>query len=317
MDLLIDTDPAMGTLGRDPEDSLAITLAIASPDLTVRAITCVHGNVPVRHSYANAAHLLTLLGRADVPVAAGHEQPLLATGRREQLRWLAESDDHERVIPAAQHPYAVPRAVEVILRAARQYDGLSIVALGPLTNIAAALVTDPALSDRLDEVTIMGGAFEVPGNITPTAEFNFFMDPEAAPIVLDSGLRPVLVGLDVCHQTHLTRQQLAGTEFTTPLGRFVRRSCEAWLPTGDDDGPHLYDSLAMAAAIRPELLTLEPAFVSIETAGRTTAGTSTAWLPGRPSAWSRPDSGHNAFVATAVDVAAFETMFSERVLAEF
>ena len=94
----------MGTLGRDPEDSLAITLALASPELTVRAITCVQGNVPVRHSYANAAHLLTLLGRADVPVAAGHERPLLATGRREPLRWLAESDDHGASHPGSAAP---------------------------------------------------------------------------------------------------------------------------------------------------------------------------------------------------------------------
>ena len=105
-----------------------------------------------------------------------------------------------RAPPAARAtPYAQPRAVETILRTARTSDGLTIVAIGPLTNLAAALVADPALSDRLEKVVVMGGAFEVPGNITPTAEFNFFMDPEAAQIVLEAGVRPVLVGLDVCH----------------------------------------------------------------------------------------------------------------------
>jgi pyrimidine-specific ribonucleoside hydrolase len=92
MDVLIDTDPGMGTLGSDPEDSLAITMALASPELTVRAITCVQGNVPVRHSYANAAHLLELLGRTDVPVAAGAERPLLGARRCERCAgWRRET----------------------------------------------------------------------------------------------------------------------------------------------------------------------------------------------------------------------------------
>ena len=217
------------------------------------------------------------------------------------------------------HPIAQPRAVETILRTARTSDGLTIVAIGPLTNLAAALVADPALSDRLEQVVVMGGAFEVPGNVTPTAEFNFFMDPEAAQIVLESGVRPVLVGLDVCHHTHLTSRQIAATGFTTEFGRFVQRACAAWLPAAaasEDDGPHLYDTLAMAGAFRPELLTLEPAFVQIETASEAGAGTSLAWLPGRPSAWSRPDGGDNALVATGVDVAGFEALFADRVLAQ-
>jgi purine nucleosidase len=319
MDVLIDTDPGMGTLGSDPEDSLAITMALVSPEVTVRAITCVHGNVPVRHSYANAAHLLDLLGRTDVPLAAGEERPLLGMRRREPLRWLAERDAYERVIAVAQAPVANPRAVELILRTARTSDGLTIVAIGPLTNLAAALVADPALSDRLEKVVVMGGAFEVPGNVTPTAEFNFFMDPEAAQIVLESGVRPVLVGLDVCHQTHLTGRQVAATGFTTELGRFVQRACAAWLPAmaaSGDEGPHLYDTLAMAGAFRPGLLTLESAFVQIETASEAGGGTSIAWLPGRPSAWSRPDGGDNALVATGVDVAGFDALFTDRVLAQ-
>ena len=318
MDVLIDTDPGMGTLGSEPEDSLAITMALVSPEVSVRAITCVQGNVPVRHSYANAAHLLELLGRADIPLAAGEERPLLGTRRREQLRWLSESDARDRVVALAQPPYAQPRAVETILRTARASDGLTIVAIGPLTNLAAALVADPDLSDRLESVVVMGGAFEEPGNVTPTAEFNFFMDPEAAQIVLESGVRPVLVGLDVCHQTHLTRRQIAATGFTTELGRFVRRACASWLPGtagSEDHGPNLYDTLAMAGAFRPGLLTLEPAFVQIETASEAGAGTSIAWLPGRASAWSRPDDGDNALVATGVDVAGFEALFADRVLA--
>jgi purine nucleosidase len=317
VDVVIDTDPGMGTLGADPEDSLAVTLALASPEPTVRGITCVQGNVPLRHSYANAAHLLELLARTDVPLGAGAERPLLGERRDAQLRWLAERDGSERVIPAAEPPFPEPRAVDLIRCAARESDGLTIVAIGPLTNVAAALLADPELAERLERVVVMGGAFEVPGNVTPTAEFNFFMDPEAAQIVLDAGVHPVLVGLDACHRTHLTRTQLAGRGFESPLGRFVQRSCAAWLPTADDeDGPHLYDSLALAAALRPEILTLEPALVRIETTSDTLAGTSVAWLPGRASAWSRPDRPDNALVATDVDVEAFDALFDQRVLSQ-
>jgi inosine-uridine nucleoside N-ribohydrolase len=316
MDVLIDTDPGMGTLGCDPEDSLAITLALASPEVTVRAITCVQGNVPLRHSYANAAHLLQLLRRTDVPLAAGAERPLLGARRGEQLRWLAERDTYERVIAAAPPPDAQPRAVELIVRTAHESDGLTIIAIGPVTNVAAALVADPGLVDRLERIVVMGGAFEVPGNVTPTAEFNFFMDPEAAQIILEQGVQPVLVGLDVCHQTQLTTRLLAATGFQTDLGRFVQRSSAAWLPTADDEGPHLYDSLAVASAIRPELVTLEAAFVEIETASEALAGTSVAWLPGRPSAWSRPRGSENALVATGIDLAGFEALVTERVLAQ-
>jgi inosine-uridine nucleoside N-ribohydrolase len=317
MEVLIDTDPAMGTVGADPEDALAITMALASPEVTVRAVACVQGNVPVRHSLANARHLLELLGRRDVPVAAGSERPLLGARRPQQERWLAETNGWERLLPAAERPYASPRAVEVILRAARESDGLTIVAIGPLTNIAAALVADPELPSLLERIVVMGGAFEAPGNITPTAEFNFFMDPEAAQIVLDAGLRPELIGLDVCHQTHLTHEQVAAVEFKTPLGRFLQRACAAWLPTQDDDGPHLYDSLAMAAALQPRLVTLEPARVEIETVSVALAGTSAAWLPGRFSEWSRPDAPDNALVATQVDLDGFAAFFAERVLARF
>jgi inosine-uridine nucleoside N-ribohydrolase len=100
----------------------------------------------------------------------------------------------------------------------------------------------------------------------------------------------------------------------------VQRSCASWLPameTSDEKGPHLYDTLAVASVFRPELVTLEAAFVHIETTSKAVAGTSVAWLPGRPSAWSRPDGGDNALVATGVDFVGFETLFTERVLARF
>jgi inosine-uridine nucleoside N-ribohydrolase len=168
MDVLIDAYPGMGTLGAEPEDSLAIALALVSPDH--RAGHHVRRRQRAGASrYANAAHLLELLGQTDVPLAAGEERPLSGARRREPLRWLAERDAFDRILPVARLPFAVPHAVELILQTARASDGLTIVAIGPLTNVAAALVADPSLVHQLEAVVVIGGAFEVPGSISPTA----------------------------------------------------------------------------------------------------------------------------------------------------
>lgn len=318
MDLLIDTDPAMGTLGSDPEDSLAITLAVHSPEVDLRAVTCVQGNVPVRHSYPNARHLLDLLDRADTPLAAGSEQPLQPGRRPEQLRWLAEKDRWDRVVDFAEGPYPSPRAVEVIVDVARQSESLTIAAIGPLTNVAAALLADPTIADCIERLVVMGGVFEVAGNITPTTEFNFWMDPEAADVVLAHGLMPELVGLDVCHQTRLTPEQIDATGTGTELGRFVQKSCAPWFEAmriSGEGGLHLFDSLAVASVVAPEILVREPALIAVDCGDSHAAGTSIAWLPGRPSRWTRPDGPDNATVATSVDLEAFDAMFADRVLA--
>lgn len=275
MDVVIDTDPGLGTLGADPEDALAIALALASPELIVRALTCVHGNVPLRHGFGNAAQLLAVLGRTDVPLAAGHAGPL--EPHPEHARWLAERDGWERVVPTP--PLPEPRAVEVLAAAT------TVIAIGPLTNVAEALRSGVAF----ERVIVMGGAFTVPGNVTATAEFNLFADPRAAQLVLDAGVRPLFVGLDVCHQTHLPAKP-AGA-----LGALFAHAAAPWLAS---DGPYLYDSLAVAAAIRPDLLTVEPAHVRIAPDGTSRVG----------------DGPPNALVARAVDADAFHALLAERVL---
>lgn len=317
--LLIDTDPAMGTLSSDPEDSFAITFAARSPEATLSAISCVQGNVPVRHSHANARHLLDLIDRPEIPLAAGREQPSNPNRRPEQLRWLAEKDAWRRVIPPAERPYPAPDAVTLISDTARDAAGdLTVVAIGPLTNIAAALTADPDLAGRIGKLVVMGGAFEVPGNITPCAEFNFWMDPDAADTVLNSGLRPLLVGLDVCNRTKLTRDQIAATGIKTDLGQFVQKSCAAWfdaMEKAGEGGLHLFDTLSVAAALIPDLLRTEPAYVRLDTGTSVAQGASAAWLPGRPSEWSRPTETANADVAVDLDLDLFTRLFADRVLA--
>ena len=318
MDLLVDTDPGMGTVNSDPEDSFAITYAANSPEAQLRTVTVVQGNVSLRHGYANASHLMGLLDRRDVLLAPGASRPLAGPSvRRPQVRWLDDRDRRERVVPVADTPYAGPSAVEAIRRTVEQRPGLTVVAIGPLTNIAMALTAHPEIAAGIGRLVVMGGVFFEPGNISPTAEFNFYMDPEAAQVVLDAGLHPLLVGLDVCHRTHLSRDQMRAAQTGTPLGAFMEQACGEWFTTMEKEGKaglHLFDSLAVASALRPELLTTVPAWVSVETRGEHTAGTSVAWLPDRPTDWTRPEPASNADVAVDVDLEAFGALFTERVL---
>lgn len=309
----------MGTLNSDPEDSFAITLASNSQEATLVAITVVQGNVPLRHGYANAKHLLELLGiSGDIDLAAGASTPVAdRDARPEQYRWLDEKDSWERKIAAIDAPYPHESAVETIRRCAEQYDDLVIAAIGPLTNIAAAIREHPHIVDRISRLVVMGGAFEEPGNITPTAEFNFFMDPEAAQAVLDSGITPVVVGLDVCHRTSLSKTQLDIIGTKSELGMFVEESCAGWLTAMEAAGwagLHLFDSLAVAAALQPDLVSTEPVWMEIDTSQNATGGTSVAWLPNRPSGWTRPTEAVNAYVATDFDASRFKKLVEDRIL---
>lgn len=314
--LLIDTDPGMGTLGADPEDALAIVFAARSHEMALSGITCVQGNVPLSHSVANAHQVLALLGRAEVPVAAGHAEPLSASKRREQVRWLTESGSRQRLFPAADPSQLDGSSTALISSAARKSeDGLVIAAIGPLTNLAKALSSDAELPKLIKRLVIMGGAFEVPGNITPVAEFNFWMDPEAAQTVLDAGLRPILIGLDVCNRTRLTSDDLADISWS-PLGTFVREACDPWLrrlSAAGEVGFHLFDSLSVAAALIPELITTAPAYVEVDIGTGPAQGSAIAWLPNRPSSWTRPKVDANAEVAVDLDLERFQAIFKERV----
>ena len=235
----------------------------------MRAITCVQGNVPVRHSYANAAHLLELLGRTDIPLAAGEERPLLGARRGEQLRWLAERDTWDRILAVAQPPYAEPRAVELILRTARESDGLTIIAIGPLTNVAAALVADPTwpIGSRASWSWAAPSRCRATSPRRPSSTSSWTLrrrrscsSPACSPCSWGS--------------TSATRR----TSQPAARGRRPHRpnsdgSCSARAQPGcppsdaaDEEGPHLYDTLAVAGVFRPELVTLEAAFVQIETA---------------------------------------------------
>ena len=199
MRIIIDTDPAMGTLGGDPEDSFAIMLGLNSPDVTVEGITVVQGNVPAEKGYSNAHHLLQLLGREDVPLRRGCLAPM-NPDRSIQVNWLQQRHAAQQITdmvePEGENADAVTFLIESVLASPGD---ITLVTIGPLTNVATAIQREPEFAPALNSIVMMGGTAECAGNISPAAEFNYWQDPEAADIVFRSGAELTMVGLDVCH----------------------------------------------------------------------------------------------------------------------
>jgi purine nucleosidase/pyrimidine-specific ribonucleoside hydrolase len=279
--LLIDTDPGI-------DDALAILLALRSPDARVEAVTTVAGNVPVEQATTNARRILdvaspdppprlavgaaTPLKRA--PVTAGHVHGQDGLGNLERF---VEPDGRPRY-PAPTYALEMRPAPEVILEIADRWGPeLTIVALGPLTNLALALQQDPRRLARAGRVVVMGGAIAVPGNVTPAAEFNVYVDPEAAAAVLEAGLDVELVPLDVTRRVVLAQDALIQRmgRCGDRLARFILDFTRyGFAPGGDREagGIVLHDPLAMAVALDPSLVRLEPAAVEVECEGRLTRG---------------------------------------------
>ncbi|MBI1739635.1 MAG: nucleoside hydrolase [Candidatus Koribacter versatilis] len=198
--VIVDTDPGV-------DDALALLLAMRSPELKIEAITPVAGNVPLELTLPNALRLVEIAGRTDIPVAAGAKAPLV---RRLVTATYAHGENGlgGAVFPdPTTKPVAEP-AAEYIRRVVRKYPHeVTLITLGPLTNVAAALNADPELAGLVRGLTMMGGSLSG-GNITPAAEFNVYVDPEAARIVFQSGIPITMVGLDVTRKTSLTDEHV-------------------------------------------------------------------------------------------------------------
>jgi inosine-uridine nucleoside N-ribohydrolase len=318
MRIVIDTDPAMGTLGGDPEDSFAIMLALNSPEVTVEGITVVQGNVPAEKGYSNAHHLLNLLGREDVPLSRGCLRPVNAE-RKTQVNWLEQRYGALQITAMREPVGAAADAVSFLVDVVLSNPGeITLVSIGPLTNVATAILQAPDFASSLKSIVMMGGTAECAGNISPAAEFNYWQDPEAANIVFRSGADLVMVGLDVCHQTHLYPEQVeACAKNGTKLGSFVAEATAPWfkIMAGGvgSDSLHLYDSLAVAAAMDTSLLTLEDSYVEMEVGAGPAQGMSVSYhKPFQRIVFNQPNI--NARVALDVDVEKFNALFEERVL---
>ena len=297
--IILDTD-----IGADVDDCLALALILAAPELELLAVTTVYGDVGLRGRMA--LKLLRLRGAAGVPVALGAARPLLG---RPPVYWaghegegLLEPDD-AALRPADEH------AVDLIVRTVMTRPGeVTLVAIGPLTNVALAFSREPRLAANLAGLTLMGGvvggahALEL-----PWVEHNFRCDPEAAHIVLSAGATPTIVPLDVTTQVRIrpddvARIGAAGDPFHAAVAdqvtRYPRYARRGWT--------NLHDPLAVATVIDPTLVRCEPVRAVVETAGEHTAG---ALLAAAPT----PDAPATARIALAVDAARAERFIVDRL----
>lgn len=258
--VIIDTDP--GT-----DDALALMMALNSPDLDVLGLTTVGGNATLAHTTRNALRLLDHLGVEGLPVYRGAAR--LLEGGFENAYHVHGAAGLGVPLPAPTSKPQGAAAHRFIAGTASAHKGdLVIVALGPLTNVARALQSEPRLTEWVRETVVMGGAVDVPGNVTPHAEFNIYNDAMAADIVLNSGIATTLVGLDVTMQASLTRADDPWVEVETPTARLARRVLASRFRSLPDDGEyHLHDPLAVAVAIQPGLLEYRQATVSVRRDG--------------------------------------------------
>jgi purine nucleosidase len=284
--LIIDTDPGI-------DDAMAIAVALASPELELLALTTVFGNHHLEVTTANAQRVLDVLGAPDVPVVAGAERPLLRAPSPPAT--FVHGNDGLGDIdlpPPSRPPRTDPRAAAFILETAARHQGdLTLVTIGPLTNLALALRLEPNLVSMLDQVVVMGGAATVPGNVTPSSEANIWNDPEAAEIVFSSGLPLTMIGLDVTHQLLADRTWLerAGT-VATPAAQLVARTSPTYLEfhrvTDGLEGIHCHDVATIAFLLRPDLFRGRSVPVRVVTDGLTAGATVVATRPQSDPVWA-------------------------------
>jgi purine nucleosidase len=260
--LIIDTDPGI-------DDAIAIFLALASPELDVVGLTTVFGNCEVDVSTRNALALLEVAGRADIPVAKGAGAPVATTylGAIPHIHGVDGLGDGGVPEPSGQ-PTDLSGAEFLCRHAA----GTTILALGPLTNLALALRLRPDLDTQVREVVVMGGNALVPGNATPAAEANMMNDPEAADVVLGARWPVTMVGLDVTHKAIMSGERIAAvTSGDTPVARLLRGAIPLYqrflARVSGLDGIYLHDPSAAAYLIAPHLFRTERWPVRVETQG--------------------------------------------------
>jgi purine nucleosidase len=304
--IIIDTDP-----GQD--DAVAILLAFASPEIEVMGITCVAGNVPLRLTERNARVVCELAGRTATKVFAGCDKPL-------ERKLVTAEHVHGKtgldgvVLPEPTMQLQARHAVDFLIETLRTEPAGSVTLcpLGPLTNIATAFRRAPDIVPRVAEIVLMGGGYFEGGNITPAAEFNIYVDPEAADIVFRSGVPLVVMPLDVTHKALTSRAWVEGMRaLGTPVGRAVASWTDFFerfdTAKYGSEGAPLHDPCVIAYLVRPELFHGRHVNVMIETKGEFTLGATVAdW-------WRVSGREPNAMFMGSVDREGFYALLSERI----
>lgn len=302
--IIIDTDP-----GKD--DALAILMALASPELDVRALTAVAGNIPLATGAANARRLLELAKRPEVPVYAGADAPL-----RRPLVTAAPHHGADGLggvsLPEPKLVLQSAHAVDFIVEAVRRSsEPVTLCPIGPLTNIALAFERAPDIVAKVAEVVLMGGAFRSGGNTTPVAEYNIWCDPDAAAAVFASAARIVMIPLDATLQVVASPERCArvaalGTPVAAAAAQFLAYGKESTLQRGLV-GPAAHDPCVIAYLLKPELFGGRQCHVAVEAASDLTRGTTVVdW-------WGRGDGRKNTRVITDVDADGFFDLLTRRL----
>ena len=305
--IIIDTDP-----GQD--DAVAILLALACPeDISVLGITCVAGNVPLDLTARNARMVCELAGKTDVPVFAGCDRPIagaLITAEHVHGRTGLDGPD----LPLPKMPLRDRHAVDFIIDTLRTHPPgtVTLCALGPLTNLATAFEKAPDIIERVQDIVLMGGAYFEVGNITPAAEFNIHVDPEAAAKVFSAGMSLVVMPLDVTHRALVTRgRNDAIRALATPVAIAVAEMTDFFerfdkAKYGSEGAP-LHDPCVIAYLLRPDLFSGRHVNVEIETVSPLTRGMTVAdW-------WGVTDRAPNALFVGDLDANGFFALLTERL----
>lgn len=289
--VIIDTDPGV-------DDALALLLAMRSPELKIEAITPVAGNVPLELTLPNALRMVEIANRTDIPIAAGAKAPLL---RRLVTATYAHGENGlgGAVFPEpTTKPMSTP-AAELIRQIVRKYPGeVTLITIGPLTNVATALNSDSELASMVKGIVMMGGSLSG-GNITPAAEFNVYVDPEAARIVFQSGIPITMVGLDVTRKTSLTDEHVRTLEAAqNPVSQAAALIGRNAINNNREHrylvGPNMHDSLAVAGFINPAILKFQEFYVDVETTGELTSGATLGYSPIAGDLRRRPEAEKEA-----------------------
>jgi inosine-uridine nucleoside N-ribohydrolase len=295
--LLLDCDP-----GHD--DAIALLLALASPEVELLGVTTVAGNQTLAKTTANAIRVLEHVERGDVPVAAGADRPLVRDP-------FVAAHVHGRTGldgPDLPPPQGSPLGVHAVDFLAEHAQGATLVAVGPLTNVALLLALRPEA--RPDRVVLMGGAI-AEGNITPAAEFNIWADPEAAARVFESGLDVTMVGLDVTHKALLRPGDADGLRGRGRAGRLVAELFDFYhrfhRETYGLPGSPVHDALALAHVLEPGLLELRRLHVAVDCESSLCRGRTVV------DVWGRTGNEPNASVAVGVDGDRFVGLLVERI----
>ena len=305
--IIIDTDP-----GQD--DAVAILLALASPDeIEVLGITVVAGNVPLDLTANNALKVCELAGQLDVKVFAGCDRPLgraLVTAEHVHGKTGLDGPDLPEPTMKLQPAHAVDFIIDTLR--AEPAGKVTLCPLGPLTNIATALQRAPDIAERIDQIVLMGGAYFEVGNITPTAEFNIYVDPQAADIVFKSGIEIVVMPLDVTHKALVTKPRndafralgnASGVAVAQMTDFFERFDKEKY----GSQGAPLHDPCVTAYLIRPDLFSGRRINVEIETQSELTMGMTVAdW-------WGVTPRTPNALFIGDIDADGFFSLLTQRI----